>query len=437
MSGTATTVGVADQRAMLSALSDIDPGLDDPARVDQIRLLEELKSAAAAAQARVTAAFVKYQRAEQAAAGVKPERIGRGIAGQIALAKRCSPAFAQRYIGFAMILTRELPATFAALAAGQTSEWRALLVARETAWLSRADRAAVDAEIGPQLARLGDRKVESETKRLAYRYDPSGYVGRLRRVQADRHVGIRPVPDTMTRLSALLTIPQGVAAHTALCRAADQIKAAGDPRSRGQIMADTLVERVTGLAAADDVPVEINLVMTDQALLQIGPHRDEPAHVAGYGPVPAEVARELVHRSGRAVPRWIRRLYARPHTGELAAVESRRRLFTPGQRRFVELRDQTCRTPYCDAPIRHVDHVQPYHAGGPTAVDNAAGLCETCNYAKEAPGWHSRMLPDGVLEVTTPTGHQYRSRAPSLPGAPRRWPQHRPADLVFYLPHAA
>jgi hypothetical protein len=152
---------------MLSALSDIDPGLDDPARVDQIRLLEELKSAAAAAQARVTAAFVKYQRAEQAAAGVKPERIGRGIAGQIALAKRCSPAFAQRYIGFAMILTRELPATFAALAAGQTSEWRALLVARETAWLSRADRAAVDAEIGPQLARLGDPR--SNPRRSASR----------------------------------------------------------------------------------------------------------------------------------------------------------------------------------------------------------------------------------------------------------------------------
>lgn len=430
-------LGPDQLRAIVRAMADTDTSVADAALIDEIRLLEELKSAAAAAQAKVTAAFVASQRAKQTAAGVKPERVGRGIAAQVALAKRCSPAFAQRYVGLAMILTGELPATFAALTAGHTSEWRALLVARETAWLSRADRTAVDAEIGPQLERLGDRKVESETKRLAYRYDPAGYVGRLRKSEADRHVGIRPVPDTMTRLGALLTIPQGVAAHTALARAADQLRAAGDPRTRGQIMADTLVERITGQANASDVPVEVNLVMTDQALLNAGADKDEPAHVDGYGPVPAEIARDLIQRAGREVPRWIRRLYLHPGSGQLVAMEARRRLFTAGQRRFVQVRDQTCRTPYCDAPIRHVDHVQPHHAGGRTAVKNAAGLCETCNYAKESPGWQSRMLPDGVLEVSTPTGHRYRSRAPSLPGSARKPRHHRHVDFVFHLPHAA
>lgn len=39
------------------------------------------------------------------------------------------------------------------------------LVARETIWLSREQRAVVDAELAPRLGRLGDRKVEAEAKR--------------------------------------------------------------------------------------------------------------------------------------------------------------------------------------------------------------------------------------------------------------------------------
>ena len=50
----------------------------------------------------------------------------------------------------------------------------------------------------------------------------------------------------MTYLTGLLPVAQGVAVHAALTRAADTLRATGDPRTRGQIMADTLVARVTG-----------------------------------------------------------------------------------------------------------------------------------------------------------------------------------------------
>ncbi len=111
--------------------------------------------------------------------------------------------------------------------------------------------------------------------------------------------------------------------------------------------------------------------------------------------------------------RWIRRLFTRPDTGQLVALESRRRVFTPGQRRFLQVQDQWCRTPYCDAPIRHADHIQPAQAGGPTRVHNGRGTCEACNYTNQSPGWHSS------IEITTPTGHRYRSRPPDLPGTSR------------------
>ena len=63
-------------------------------------------------------------------------------------------------------------------------------------------------------------------------------------------MSLRPAPDTMSQLSALLPVAQGVAVYAALTRSADTARAGGDARSRGQIMADTLVERVTGQSSA-------------------------------------------------------------------------------------------------------------------------------------------------------------------------------------------
>ncbi|MGI9155819.1 MAG: hypothetical protein ACR2FG_04185 [Marmoricola sp.] len=60
-------------------------GVDDAERIDQLRALEELKAAAAAAQARVTAAFEASQRAEQSATGVRSDRQGQGVGSQVAL----------------------------------------------------------------------------------------------------------------------------------------------------------------------------------------------------------------------------------------------------------------------------------------------------------------------------------------------------------------
>ncbi len=403
---------VADVRALVASLAAPPAAGDDGVRIDRIRVLEELKSAAAAAQARETAAFAASQRLEQAAAGVPGERVGRGIAAQVGLARRVSPFHATRYVGWASILTRELPGTFAALQAGQISEWRAMIVARETAWLSRPHRAAVDRDLAPRLEALGDRRVEAEAKKAAYRLDPHGFVERIRAAANDRRVTLRPAPDTMARLTALLPVAQGVAAYAALTRAADTATAAGDGRGRGQVMADTLVERLTGQAVAADVPVEINLVITAESLLDGG---GEPAHLDGYGPIPAPAARDLIHAPAGSTPRWIRRLFTRPGTGELLAMETRRRAFTAGQRRFLRLRDQQCRTPWCDAPIRHTDHVTPVAHGGKTSIDNGQGYCQACNHAKQAPHWITH--PNGPEIVTvTPTGHRYHSRPPDPPG---------------------
>ena len=137
----------------------------------------------------------------------------------------------------------------AALQAGQISEWRATIVARETACLTREDRLVADTELAGRLAQLGDR----ESRRRPAR-SPTGWTRPrsppARGAVRDRRVTLRPAPDTMTRLSGFLPVAQGVAAYAALTRRPTRYRAAGDARTRGQIMADTLVERFTGQATA-------------------------------------------------------------------------------------------------------------------------------------------------------------------------------------------
>jgi hypothetical protein len=145
--------------------------------------------------------------------------------------------------------------------------------------------------------------------------------------------------------------------------------------------------------------------------------------VNGYGPIPAGVARNLVRAAATDTRSHasLRRLYRHPKGGALVAMESRSRRFPKGLATFIGLRDQTCRTPYCDAPIRHRDHAVPRNRGGPTSGVNGLGMCERCNYVNESPGWQvTAEERDGVhtAQFVTPAGAHYRSTAPPLPGPP-------------------
>ncbi|WP_253907918.1 HNH endonuclease signature motif containing protein [Arthrobacter sp. H20] len=394
--------------------------------INQLRGLEDVKSAIAGVQAQIAVAFDLSERHSQANAGVPGVEQGKSVAAQIALSRRESPSRGSRLLGLARALVTEMPHTLAALHTGQLNEWRATLLVKETACLSAADRCAVDEELSADTGTFtgcGDKAIIAAAKAAAYRRDPRSVVNRAAHAAGERYVSIRPAPDTMAYLTALLPVKGAVAAYAALTRHADAARASGDTRSRGQLMADTLVERTTGVAGGIS-RVELQVIMTDRALLQ---GDSEPARIPGYGIVPSSWARDLIQPAEPAeAPEsghpgfnvWVRRLYTAPTTGQLVGVDSKARLFTPSQRRFIAARDDTCRTPYCDAPIRHYDHIIPWSRGGPTTISNGAGLCETCNHTKEQPGWtaHARPGPRHSLRITTPTGHSYDSTAPPLPG---------------------
>ena len=394
----------------------MDSRVDDATRIDRIGLLEQVKAAAAAAQATDAVDLDASVRDRHAAMGVPSRRQGQGVEAQIALARRESPNKGGRLLGLAKALT-EMPHTLARMREGVLSEWRATILARETAYLTRADREAVDAEICSDPATFedwGDARFDTEARRLAYKMAPELVVERNTYARTQRRVSSRAAPDSMAHFGALLPMEQSIAMIKALRDAASRRIAMGDNRTRSQIEADLLVERVTGQSTASDVGITVNLIMSDDTLFG---GSAEPAHYQGHGPVPSAVARRIVKDAGEHEGRlWPRKIYADPDTGDLTNMESKARLFPKGLADLIDLRDDLCRTPYCGAPIRHRDHVTPHAEGGPTSAENGDGLCEACNHAKQAPGWNAKPV-DGdrhTIEITTPTGHTYTSTAPPL-----------------------
>jgi hypothetical protein len=394
-------------------------GLADPALVDQLEAMERLTSAAAAAKARLTAELHsrRVRRAEER--GVPRERRHRGVAEEVALARHESPHRGREHTSLALALVHDLPETLAALARGDISEHRAQIIARETADLTRPDRALVDATLGPQLVGMGDREVLITARRLAYELDAVAATERCRRARSRRRVTTRSLGDGMARLTAELPAEDALVAMDSLREYAALRRAVGDDRTRDQVLADELTNRLCRPALAGARGAEVQLVMNADMLV-----RDDgttPAHLVGYGPVPQGVAKRLLRDADGQV--LIRRLYANPDDNSLVAMDSKGIVFPAALRRLLFARDgETCRTPWCDAPVRQGDHVTPRARGGRTTLDGGQGLCEACNYAKEAPGWRHQTVSQWprrhTVAIATPTGHTHQSQAPPLPVRP-------------------
>ncbi|KQR99307.1 HNH endonuclease [Williamsia sp. Leaf354] len=408
-------------QSFLSLLPELPAAGDEAAAIDRISVLEAIKAGCAAAQAVETMRLEELRVESESAVGVPKARQGRGLAAEVALARKASGSAGGRHLGFARALMHEMPHTRAALASGALTEWRATILVRETAHLTPHDRGEIDRRMCADVSVLegvGDRALDAEVKRIAYELDPQAVVDRHAHAVKDRRVSTRPAPDGMVRLSALLPLVSGISVYAALKKQADAT-VGGDDRTHAQVMADALVERVTGAATADALPVAVNVVMSDEVLAGNG---SAAAHVTGYGPIPADTARAMVATSLDAdAATTLRRVYKAPTSGALIAMDSTARLFPTGLKHFLDLRDGSCRIPYCDAPIAEYDHADPHARGGATSAANGGGMCLAHNRAKQNPGWRMTTADHTdtgrhTATITTPTGRTHVSRAPAPPG---------------------
>lgn len=193
--------------------------------------------------------------------------------------------------------------------------------------------------------------------------------------------------------------------------------------------------------------LDVGIVITDTALL--GREDDaETAELEGYGTIPAHIVRDTLlgrppgylrsaedEHPDEVISAFFRRLYRSPRTGDLIAMESRARAFPAGLARMIRWRDTTCRTPWCNAKIRHSDHVVSHHRGGATSFANGQGLCARCNFLKEHGLWILSPLSRAQTSTDRPdalTGTEAgpSQETPSDPSVP-------PGAWIWASPHGA
>lgn len=134
---------------------------------------------------------------------------------------------------------------------------------------------------------------------------------------------------------------------------------------------------------------------------------DEPAILAGHGPIDADTARCIA----AGAPGWDR-ILIHPHSGAVLAVDR----YTPSQalRRYLTARDRCCRWRGCRrrAQSCDADHTVAWADGGRTCAENLALFCRRHHILKHASLWSVRQLGGGALEFISPTGRSYRNNAP-------------------------
>lgn len=434
-SGQAVTLGDIDLAAVHSALrrvgslgsSSFDPlsehGLEVGGLLDLLEQLRLLKASVAAVEVRAVDALSTAVRREKgtevvadqehgAASDTDPEqgpsrqsdavdrRVDRIITREVSLVTGQAPAAAARHVRAARRLVQDMPHTLTALADGTIDAEKAHAAARTAAPLTSAQRAQVDKALGarlPELMDAGSRQWSREVEALGHLVDPDGRDARHRHARAQRNVTLRSREHGMAALTLTLPAIDAALARKRLSLEGERLRAAGDGRGHSAIMADSAADALIGRGdGIDPVTLDIGVIITDRALLCA--ENTEPATIEGYGPVPMEQAREVLRDAlrvpegdeskpygadGPAVRTTLRRLYTHPATGELVAVESRSRAFPPALARFVRWRSVTCAGPFCNAEIRHSDHIRPHAEGGPTSLENGQGLCAMCNGKEE------------------------------------------------------
>jgi hypothetical protein len=92
--------------------------------------------------------------------------------------------------------------------------------------------------------------------------------------------------------------------------------------------------------------------------------------------------------------------------GQILEAGTTRRYFTAAQRRAMIGRDgDRCFTPWCDRPITWADahHLVPVSQNGPTTVENGAIPCDGHHTMLHEGHWQAIRLPDGRYHLHHPT----------------------------------
>ncbi|WP_281901613.1 HNH endonuclease signature motif containing protein, partial [Phytohabitans aurantiacus] len=128
-----------------------------------------------------------------------------------------------------------------------------------------------------------------------------------------------------------------------------------------------------------------------------------PGELAGWGPVIADIARQVAEQQRRG--RWRFTV----HDGNTLYTGVTRRRPTADLADYISARDRTCRAPGCRVPAHRadIDHIRDWAHGGPTEERNLGTLCRHDHGLKHHGHWEYHQIAPGVFQRRTALGHTY------------------------------
>lgn len=414
----------------MSRLSEIDPyALNASDRIDYLTALDRQDGWL----------YALRQRAIAAVAGLKPSEGGGPLSGvdeiereDISTALRLAPATAQSRIDIARTLVNNLPNTCSALATGEISSAHATVIARETATAIRDGAPeSVIFEIEQRAIAYAEfhtpGQLANHVRTNVAKFSPEEFEEVSTRATALRRVSCYNEADGISTVVAILPaadaqiVMNSIEAFILRQEQLGKSQQQSAPRSTeferltiDQKRADALsaicgnfLSEISETVAPQRRPLTVNVTIDLPTLLGLA---ENPGQLAGYGPIPASVARELASDS-----KW-KRFITEPQTGNL--LDFGRESYEPPQqlKDFLIARDRTCRFPGCrrSALLSDLDHAESWESGGSTSPDNIGALCRRHHRLKTHDGWKIESFPDGSCTWTSPLGKQFFTPARPL-----------------------
>lgn len=360
----------------------------------------------------------------------------------VATALRLSPTAAQNRIDVARVLVGHLPNTISALATGEISAAHATVIAKETAAAIR-NGLSEDAVFRVEQTALAHAEfhtpgqVATKVKTTIAKLAPEEFEEIVDRARDSRRVSCYPEADGMATVVAILpaedaqTVMKSIEAYILKRNQEEESCTCGDkggavvgsssncPQHNPQgasewSMLSADMKRADALTAiasqalgamADDVrphrrPISISVAVDLPTLLGLA---ENPGQLAGYGAIPASVARKLA-----ADGTW-QRFVSDPTTGNL--LDFGREKYIPPQELvdYLLARDRTCRFPGCrrSGQLADIDHAHSWESGGETNPANLGLLCRRHHRMKTHGGWKLKSNADGSCTWESPVGKQF------------------------------
>ena len=387
---------------MACVLSAIN--VDDCTGYDRIRVLkahEKMRSFHSAQLYQAMTSVVEAVDTEDMAT----EFVEEAAAAEVAAALKWTRRAADGEMCFAIDLRQRLPQVWRALAEGRIDVRRAKVMVRATAHVPAATAHTIIEAIIDQAHRFTTGQLNARLRKLCVEADPDEAERRYESAFAERRITtVADDAGTAHLFSMDLPPHRLTAGMKRINDLAQSLRRPGETRTIDQLRADVLLDLLEGTGVATQSGRGTNIIHTTlESLTKLSNH---PGELAGYGPVIADIARQVVDKQRDGEWRWV---LEDSETWLTLGNGTTRRRPTTQQRRDVETRSPTCIHPGCRMPAAEsdLDHRIPWAQQRRTHTDNLAPLCRYHHRIKHEAGWKYKAASGGDYVFTTPLGHAY------------------------------